>query len=514
LRELKILMNKNPVNDFFQEIRCSYSKLHNTCPWIGIAIALLAVILIQGFAVPFQPFDDAFITYRYARNLRDGFGFVYNEGERVLGTTTPLFTLLLSLFAVLTGPDTIPEVSHAISIIADAINVWLLFRLVKILFKNEGIAFLVAVTFLLQPFRLQVVNGGMETSLYLTSLLFTYYSYIQRKPLIFTSISAATTFMLRPDGVLALAPVFLDWFINEKQSFLKAIIITIALISPWLIWSTHYFGIPIPHSVIAKNAAYRNPPGHAAVFLLTFIGTGTQGPYTSPFVLLPFILFGLPILTLGTFILYKRTPRALIISTYPIIYSVVMSLGNPSMMFSWYFIPLIPGLLVLAMGLIWFGLKAEKRKKIVLASLLSLLLIVLPSYLLIKYPSSLISRTRESAFGEACDFLLNYDLRGKQVLAPDIGVVGWCLEDVNIIDPIGLVSPDSLPYIESLPSGQLVSFELIRDEQPDYIISLDHFMTPDILNKGVVEITYKLIYEDQLPIGENDHALYIFQIRD
>jgi hypothetical protein len=40
--------------------------------------------------------DDAFITYRYARNLATGRGFVYNEGERVLGTTTPLYAMILA----------------------------------------------------------------------------------------------------------------------------------------------------------------------------------------------------------------------------------------------------------------------------------------------------------------------------------------------------------------------------------------------------------------------------------
>ena len=32
-------------------------------------------------------------------NIADGLGFVYNAGERVLGTTTPFFTLLLALFS-------------------------------------------------------------------------------------------------------------------------------------------------------------------------------------------------------------------------------------------------------------------------------------------------------------------------------------------------------------------------------------------------------------------------------
>src|SRR5450759_412222 len=42
-------------------------------------------------------YDDPFITYRYAANLQHGLGFVYNSGERVLSTTTPLFTILLAL---------------------------------------------------------------------------------------------------------------------------------------------------------------------------------------------------------------------------------------------------------------------------------------------------------------------------------------------------------------------------------------------------------------------------------
>src|SRR4051812_32934819 len=47
------------------------------------------------------PGDDAYITYRYARNLAEGNGFVFNLGERVQSTTTPLLTILLALGAVI-----------------------------------------------------------------------------------------------------------------------------------------------------------------------------------------------------------------------------------------------------------------------------------------------------------------------------------------------------------------------------------------------------------------------------
>ena len=41
--------------------------------------------------------DDAFITYRYADNLRAGKGLVFNPGERVEGTSSLLFTIMLAV---------------------------------------------------------------------------------------------------------------------------------------------------------------------------------------------------------------------------------------------------------------------------------------------------------------------------------------------------------------------------------------------------------------------------------
>ena len=41
--------------------------------------------------------EDFFITLRYAENIAAGHGFAYNPGIATLGTTTPLYTLLLAL---------------------------------------------------------------------------------------------------------------------------------------------------------------------------------------------------------------------------------------------------------------------------------------------------------------------------------------------------------------------------------------------------------------------------------
>jgi hypothetical protein len=60
---------------------------------VGAAAARIAVYFYCA-----APFEDAYITLRYARNIASGLGFVYNPCEPVLGTTTPLWTLLNALY--------------------------------------------------------------------------------------------------------------------------------------------------------------------------------------------------------------------------------------------------------------------------------------------------------------------------------------------------------------------------------------------------------------------------------
>ena len=47
--------------------------------------------------------DDAFITFRTAQNLAEGFGPRWNPGERVQTYTHPLWMLLISLTFRITG---------------------------------------------------------------------------------------------------------------------------------------------------------------------------------------------------------------------------------------------------------------------------------------------------------------------------------------------------------------------------------------------------------------------------
>src|SRR5205085_5248997 len=70
----------------------------NTLSYSLLAVVLFAIAArLYLLITTHRTVEDFFITLRYAENIAHGAGFVYNAGERVLGTTTPLYTLYLAL---------------------------------------------------------------------------------------------------------------------------------------------------------------------------------------------------------------------------------------------------------------------------------------------------------------------------------------------------------------------------------------------------------------------------------
>lgn len=94
----------------------------NSCSSLGttdVERVLIVILLLLAFSARLIPgertVDDAYITFRYARNLVEDAGFVYNPGEHVLGTTTPLYTLLLAGLSLATGCRDLPALACASS---------------------------------------------------------------------------------------------------------------------------------------------------------------------------------------------------------------------------------------------------------------------------------------------------------------------------------------------------------------------------------------------------------------
>jgi arabinofuranosyltransferase len=140
---------------------------------ILLALFLIASGLRVAAVLVSAPVDDAFITYRYARNLAAGHGFVYNLGERVLGTTTPFFTLLLTPFAGFGIP--LEKVAAVLAVVASLGTMGLLFSFVRRAARRavvgredvaESAGLLAAALYALFYAQIASCGYGMETQVF------------------------------------------------------------------------------------------------------------------------------------------------------------------------------------------------------------------------------------------------------------------------------------------------------------------------------------------------------------
>jgi hypothetical protein len=131
----------------------------------GVALFLAHAWWFRAFVI-----DDAYITFRYARNIAAGLGPVFNPGERVEGFSNPLLTALLAVITAITrDPETLPRIARVIGVASGAGTVLLLARLP--LRGGTGASALATLALAASSsFALWSV-AGLETSLYALVLL-------------------------------------------------------------------------------------------------------------------------------------------------------------------------------------------------------------------------------------------------------------------------------------------------------------------------------------------------------
>ncbi len=220
---------------------------HQPILWfLCLAIAIALILWSDG---PLDV-DDALITYRYAENLASGNGFVYNPGEQILGTSTPLYTLLLAGGDRL-GISTLTA-SAALNLVGSVGVVALTMLLAQSLSGSFGAALSAALFLLLQGSFMRFTMAGMETPLYTCLILLTFWLVVQRRYQ-WAALIAALTALTRLDGVAVGGALFLAYLLHQRRLPWRALIIYGVTLLPWTIFALLYFGSPIPHSLIAKQ---------------------------------------------------------------------------------------------------------------------------------------------------------------------------------------------------------------------------------------------------------------------
>ena len=334
--------------------------------------------------------DDAYITFRYARNIVNGIGFVYNAGEYVLGTTTPLYTLLMAALSFILRSQNFPTIALWVNALADAITCILLISLGETLSGQKRVGVAAALLYAVAPFSVTFAIGGMETSIFILLIILTALLYLRRHPAF--ALCAALALLTRPDALIFILPLFAFQFLESVLKFktsnstrsvqtsnfqlptsnptplryggkrlqslsrltLHASLFLLPIII-WTLFATYYFGSPLPHTITAKGFAYQLNPQEGFVRLwqhyanpfMEFV-TFEKIPYGNFWVLPGIIIyFSLSLIAILKF--FRRDARSLPITLYPFLYFITFAIANP-LIFRWYLTPPLPIYFVLIIG--------------------------------------------------------------------------------------------------------------------------------------------------------------------
>ena len=406
------------------------------------------VRLLAGAWLGFRPFDDTYITFRYALNVASGLGFVYNAGEPVLGTTTPLWTLVLSGLRLLGAP--LETASLLLSLGLDAVAALLMYDLLRRLGFPRSVCLAGPLLFLTTFDYLSLSRSGMESALFVALTIATLHAIAVRR-FATAGFFCALACLTRPEGVaLGLVLAIALWRARGSvtgTARLRVLAVPALVLAAWAIFALVTFGSVVPQSVVAKAAS----SGHAdlarfsrANLALFFIKGQFGGEIFARSALqlswVMTLLAGVAVVRLCVEAARSRPAgweRVLLLIVFPACYVGALALAHAFTFFPWYYAPIYP-FLAMAAGIGLFTMNA--RTIVVAAGCAALVGAQLATAVLLKLPADR-------------SFWVEGYLRTSQVVparadvsvaALEIGAVGWRVWPARVIDLEGLVTPDAV----------------------------------------------------------------------
>jgi hypothetical protein len=465
---------------------------------VGLALLLALIGVAHHWLRPLR-LDDAFIHFRYAENIARGEGFVYNAGERVLGSGGALWNGLLALVARATGagalPDAVSALNYGALVGCAVVAAVALARIVP-----AWLAVVMAGTLVAQGPLLASSIGGMETTLLCLLHFLTFLALVEERYAL-AGLAAGTAIGLRIESVALAGAALLATLLHRPRATWRAAI-TAALVPVALtVWAWVYFGSPVPTSTLAKKTAYVLPPLTAFVQSLDallevfpfhrLVGLAPAYPALARGV---GVAIWLTLIQAGFFHLRRRRPAAALVALQPLGAVVFYAFTNP-LIFSWYactFVPLATLLAMLGMRELLAHVPRVGASRdalvallIVACSALSLATFWLP---FVPPDDARFSFDHPVARGSARTYQYAHVGRwlserarpGDRVCISEIGAFGYHFRG-RILDGLGLVSPEVLPY-HPLPEGMrrngaigAIPPRAVRDFRPEFVVSLDLF---------------------------------------
>lgn len=519
--------------------------------WYALVLLAIAISLRIRLASVGEPGDDAYITLRHVKNIVAGNGYVYNEGVPMLGTSTALYPLLLSLICYVSGLDAVAG-GVPLYVVSEIVALILLAFIASVCLQNAALGALVSLVFALSRYSANAAMIHMEAPLFVALLLIPPAAILagdSRRLRTAAALGAGLATVCRPEGVLMMAALAAYLFVRDRRIPLRECLWMAAPPAVWVAFAFYYFGSPIPQSVKAKAVGYLSNPDQALVelkFHFSQLFTGTDSAAMSSSTL--GVVIGLPLFVWGSMLLVRRDPRTVILLGFTYLFLLFYLLGNP-FIFIWYLPPIEPGYIIAVFaGAAWL-IEAVLRRagreipasRVQAGAAVLLIMCLLNRYNFYgplgvaaldrdrpwltyrhsgKPPIANLRYQREGYYKLAAEDLAPYVSAKTMVLAPEFGAFGY-FSEASIVSSVGHVNPEALPYLPPLPeetalpeANHSVPKRMAKALRADYVLSLECFIRKSLLVDPWFLSEYRLWkhYPGATTFGSK--GLYIFQRKD
>jgi len=495
---------------------------------VAFAGFLMECLLLFGYTM-----DDAFISFRYARNLERGEGLVYNAGEPpVEGYSNFLWTIL---FAPVIGAGLDPEfISKVLGILCGLGVLGATILLSRRLDGDSDYRCLGPVLVGTSPIMAMQSITGLETPLFglffLLGLWLTLRETERPRRLPLSALAFLGCALTRPEGValfaasLLAAVVVMGFRSGEGRLrrpssgwLVLSILFFGAPYGVYTIWRMGYFGSLLPNTFYAKTSGASQIAG-GWDYLKTF--SSVHGG----FLLYIFILVA---------VVFRRGERSVryLAAMAAVFVAMVVYEGGDWMPLFRLFAPVLPVLFLLFQsGVRVFGEALGRRTQAsgppwaretvvagTVAALLVFSLFPLPATAREAMGKQELYRKAHRAFGL---WLARYTPPGEPIALSDIGQFGY-YSDLPVIDLVGLTNRE-IARSQGLLHEKQVNPDVILSKRPAHIVIVCYKNGETWTNRGFPMETallasneFKELYgRARLVHYKDDYSYWIFTRKD
>jgi hypothetical protein len=219
---------------------------------VGAVVLVLATFALQVAGFHGTRYDDAFITYRYGANLATGHGLVFNPGERLMGSTSPLHSLLAAPVYLVAGEGRLPGAMSALGCAgwtAQAVAVFVLLRAAL-----GGLPALLVASAVAAGAAGSARWVPLETNLVAAFALWALVAALASR-WVAAALLLALAGLTRPDAYLLALPLgllALPDLAARRVGWWRPVLAFALPTALWLVFAGLYFGSVVPQSALAK----------------------------------------------------------------------------------------------------------------------------------------------------------------------------------------------------------------------------------------------------------------------